>query len=241
MRGISRPGEPAMSYADAVAALGRDGDMVEYPDDVPAERIVGTVGRGGDFDAEFRLCNRGLQGRWDAVAAEMDAHGSPVPRVQLIRLGELYFVVDGHHRVSVARHRGHAVVPAVVRWVCTTAYAMACLRAAHLPNKAAEREFLARVPLPGDVRTRLWLDRAADWLRLADAAEAWGFREALRGNPVEDRHTLATRWWECEVVPLVTHLRGAGVGVGLRDVQLYVAATVTRDRRGESTWPTVHP
>ena len=225
-------------YEDAVTALGRHGDMLEYPDDVPVARIVGTVGRAGDFDGSFRLRNRELRDRWEAVAAAMSRSDVPVPRVELIRLGEMYFVVDGHHRVSVARARGHLVVPSRVRWVCTTAYAMACLRAAHLPNKAAEREFLLRIPLPDEVRTDLWLDRSADWMRLADAAEAWGYRESLRGDSVPDRRELARRWWEREVVPLVDHLRRADVGVGLRDIQLYATATAVRDRRGHGGWPT---
>lgn len=224
-------------YEDAVRALGRHGDVLDYPDDVRVERIVGTVGRAEDFDAEFRLRNPDLRDRWDAVAELMARPGGPVARIELLRLGEMYFVVDGHHRVSVARARGQAVVPARVRWVCTVAYAMACLRVMHLPSKAAEREFLTRIPLPDPVRTQLWLDRSADWMRLADAAEAWAFRESLRGAPLTDRRVLAARWWEQEVVPLVRHLRRAGVGVGLRDIQLYAAATTARDRRGEGLWP----
>lgn len=237
----SRPGTAEarlVPYDDAVRALGRDGDMMEYPDDVRVERIVGTVGRAEDFDAEFRLRNPQLRARWDAVAELMARPGQMVPRVELMRLGEMYFVVDGHHRVSVARARGVVALPARVRWVCTVAYAMACLRAMHLPSKAAEREFLTRIPLSDPIRTELWLDRTADWMRLADAAEAWAFRETLRGAPLPGRRALAERWWADEVTPLVHHLRRAGVGVGLRDIQLYAAATAARDRRGGSDCPT---
>lgn len=232
------PSSRLVPYEDAAAALGRHGDLLEYPDDVRVDRIVGTVGRAEDFDAEFRLRNPRLRARWDAVAELMARPGAPVARVELLRLGEMYFVVDGHHRVSVARARGHLVIPARVRWVCTVAYAMACLRAMHLPSKAAEREFLTRIPLPDHVRTELWLDRSADWTRLADAAEAWGYRGAVGGAaPLPDREALAARWWDHEVTPLVCHLRRAGVGVGLRDIQLYAAATSIRDRRGEGRWP----
>lgn len=238
LRGVDATGaDHLVPYEDAVLALGRAGDMIEYPDDVPLDRIVGTVGRAEDFDGSFRLRNRDLQDRWDAVAAAMARPGTSMPRVELMRLGDMYFVVDGHHRVSIARARGHLVVPSRIRWVCTIAYAMACLRAMHLQSKAAEREFLTRIPLPDDVRTHLWLDRSADWMRLADAAEAWGFRESLHGSPACDRQTLAARWWDQEVVPLVRHLRRAGVGIGLRDIQLYAAATAARDRRGHSVWP----
>lgn len=86
----SRPGTAEarlVPYDDAVRALGRDGDMMEYPDDVRVERIVGTVGRAEDFDAEFRLRNPQLRARWDAVAELMARPGQMVPRVELMRLG----------------------------------------------------------------------------------------------------------------------------------------------------------
>ncbi|ALG09841.1 hypothetical protein [Kibdelosporangium phytohabitans] len=227
LRGGDPDDRAPVVYADAIAALGQEGDMLVYPDDVRTERIVGTVTRAGDFDARFRLVNQSLRARHRSVAHAVAA-GIALPRVELIQLGEMYFVVDGHHRVSVARAREQHSVPAVVRRICTTAYAMWCLRLSHLASKAAEREFLKRVPLPDDTRNKLWLDRPSDWARLADAAEAWGFRRGLVGiGPGE----LAQRWWTDEVVPLVGRLRASGQGVGLRDIELYAADLADRDRR----------
>jgi hypothetical protein len=231
LRGDDPDGRAPLVFADAIAALGRDGDMIVYPDDVRTDRIVGTVGRAGDFDARFRLVNQALRARHRSVADAVAA-GIALPRVELIQLDEMYFVVDGHHRVSVARAREQHSVPAIVRRICTTAYAMWCLRLSHLASKAAEREFLLRVPLPDDTRAELWLDRPADWARLADAAEAWGFRRGLAGiGPRE----LGQRWWTDEVVPLVGRLRASGRGVGLRDIELYAADLADRDRRAGRT------
>ncbi|MGH3383831.1 MAG: hypothetical protein ACRDO1_04575 [Nocardioidaceae bacterium] len=67
--------------------------------------VVGSISRPGDFDQDFRLVNRGLQDRWRRVTSEVRAGLEPQP-VDLVQLGELYFVVDGHHRVSVARSMG---------------------------------------------------------------------------------------------------------------------------------------
>ncbi|MDN5916772.1 MAG: hypothetical protein L0I76_16970 [Pseudonocardia sp.] len=92
-----------------------------------------------------------------------------------------------------------------------------------------------------EVRPDLWLDHPSAWMRLADAAEAWGYREALQGDVVTDRAALATRWWESEVAPMATRLRDAGIGVGLHDIQLYVTAMAARDRRGHGEWPTHRP
>ncbi|ONI76408.1 hypothetical protein ALI144C_37860 [Actinosynnema sp. ALI-1.44] len=227
LRGGDPDDRAPVVFGDAIAALGQEGDVLVYPDDVRTDRIVGTVTRARDFDARFRLVNRALRGRHRSVADAMAA-GIALPRVELIQLDEMYFVVDGHHRVSVARAREHHSVPAIVRRICTTAYAKWCLRLSHLASKAAEREFLRRVPLPDDTRNELWLDCPADWARLADAAEAWGFRRGLAGVGPQE---LAQRWWADEVVPLVGRLRAGGRGVGLRDVELYAADLADRDRR----------
>ncbi len=105
-------------------------------------------------------------------------------------------------------------------------------------SKAAERRFLERVPLPDEVRTNLWLDEPADWARLADAVEAWGFRQSLTGRRLTDREELAGVWWAEEVTPVLGWRRDVGIRVDLRDVQLYALALAARDRHGWSTWPT---
>jgi hypothetical protein len=220
-------------FADALEALGRDGVLGRRHDEVPVGQIVGSLARARDFDGEFRLRNRELNGRWRSVAAVM-ARGVEPP-VELIQLGELYFVVDGHHRVSVARALGRPSVTARVLQLCTVAYAMACLRLPDLPSKAAERRFLQRIPLPDAVRAQLWLDEPDQWARLADAAEAWAFRQSLTGRPLTDRDTLASAWWAEEVEPVLVRLRGNGAPA--RDVQIYATALGVRDRLGWTAWP----
>jgi len=224
-----------MPLDDALGALGGDGVMGSRVMDVPVAQIVGTVARADDFDAEFRLLNSELKTRWRDVA---DAMGRGVePPVELIQLGELYFVVDGHHRVSVARSLGRPSMTARVLRICTIAYAMGCLRLAHLPSKAAERRFLERVPLPEDVRTDLWLDEPVDWARLTESAEAWGFRQSLDGRRLRDREELAHAWWSEEVTPILDRLRSAGTLTSLRDVELYTTALAARDKFGWPSWP----
>lgn len=223
-----------MVLADALESLGKNAVLGRRYAEVPVAQVVGTLNRPYDFDHEFRLVNTALRDRWTSLATALESGASPPP-VELVQLGELYFVSDGHHRVSVARSRGWATIPARVIQICTVAYAMCCLRLAHLPSKAAERQFLERVPLPDPVRRGLWLDCPCDWARLADAAEAWAFRRSLvLGRPVE-RDALAQTWWTDEVQPVVARLRAEGLGTGRRDVQLYAAALDVRD--GAPDWP----
>lgn len=225
-----------MRLDDALAALGSDGLMERRVADVPVAQVVGTVDRPDDFDQEFRLVNDHLQGRWRRLADAMSTGLEPPP-VELVQLGELYFVADGHHRVSVARELGRLVVTARVQRICTVAYGMACLRAAHLRSKQAELEFLRRVPLPDEVRKDLWLDTPAEWMRLADSAQSWALRRALDGRAPSDRGEFAATWWAEEVVPVLDRVRAAGHGLDLRDVQAYATALAIRDRLGTTDWP----
>lgn len=232
---LRRPAQPLMLLTDALDALGKDGAMGSYTDEVPLAAVVGSAARQGDFDADFTLVNRALKARHRRVA-ETFTLGRYPPPLELVRLGELYFVRDGHHRVSVARSLGWDSLPATVMRVCTVAYAMGCLRAAHLDSKAAERRFLQRIPLSYDVRRDLWLDSPADWVRLTEAAQAWAYRQRCATGDING-HDLACAWWEQEVLPLLRQLRRDGVGMGLRDVQLYVTAMAVRDSLGSLEWP----
>lgn len=228
--------EPLLRFHDALDAFGRAGDMGWRSAEVPLADVVGSVSRAGDFDQEFRPASRALRDRRDGLANAIRAGFEP-PSVTLMQLGELYFVIDGHHRVSVARSLGREVVDARVHRLCTVAFATCCLRAAHLASKAAERRFLERVPLPDEVRRDLWLDEPSAWMRLADAAEAWGLRWSLERSQRIDRCGAASAWWQEEVVPLVHRLRRSGLGATLRDIQLYTTALVVRDRLGRDRWP----
>lgn len=200
-----RPDAELMSLQAALDAMGQDAVMTRRSDEVAVSQIVGTVARAGDFDAGFRPRNRRLRERRRRI---LDAMASDVlAPIDVIQLGELFFVVDGHHRVSAARELRRPTMTARVIRICTVAFAMGCLRPSHLPSKAAERRFLERVPLPWDVRADLWLPDPADWARLADAVESWGYNQTLRGRRLTDREQLAGVWWAEEVTPVLRRLR----------------------------------
>ena len=83
---------------------------------VPIGRILGSEGRCKDFDAGFRPLRAHNQARWVRVAEAMYM-GVALPPVDLIQVGDRYFVRDGHHRISVARALGQAEVEAhVTAW-----------------------------------------------------------------------------------------------------------------------------
>lgn len=80
---------------------------------VPLTRIVGSEGRYADFDRQFLPRQTQTQQRWQSVDMAHYAE-IPLPPVELYKIGEVYFVKDGNHRVSVARERGQSEIDAFV-------------------------------------------------------------------------------------------------------------------------------
>ena len=80
---------------------------------VPIAKIVGSEGRCGDFDRDFNPLHDRNRARWLQIAAAR-RRGKPLPPVDLVQVGGLYYVQDGHHRISVARALGETNIEARV-------------------------------------------------------------------------------------------------------------------------------
>jgi len=80
---------------------------------VPLAKIQGTEGRSQDFDIHFNPANEATRDRWLNVARAY-LLGNGLPPVELVQVGEVFFVRDGHHRISVARAFGQEDIDAEV-------------------------------------------------------------------------------------------------------------------------------
>ncbi len=83
---------------------------------VRIDSIIGSEGRVSDFDSGFHPMSEAASERWVNIAMAYIAR-LPLPPVQLIEVGDSYFIRDGHHRVSVARAFGQSAIDAeVISW-----------------------------------------------------------------------------------------------------------------------------
>ncbi|HEX5927736.1 MAG TPA: hypothetical protein VFY45_28225 [Baekduia sp.] len=197
-----------LPFEEVVAALGRVQERDAGNAVVPLDAIVGTVDRMQGFDRHFRPTTPQVRARWERIAAAM-RRGEAMPPVDLYRVGDVYFVKDGHHRVSVARALGRHDIDAHVTEVVTRVGAGHDLLRADLPLKSHERVFLERVPLPAPARERVRPSDPWAFAELAEGIEAWGWRWTQEHRQLMDRRELARRWYEEEYVPVVTLLRDA--------------------------------
>jgi hypothetical protein len=208
-------GEPGdvnviLPFEEVVAALGRTSERQLGLQVVSLDAIVGTVDRTRDFDRQFRPTTGRVRARWERIAAAM-RRGESLPPIDVYRIGDLHFVRDGHHRVSVARALGRRDIDAYITEVTTRVPVDGNLRVSDLLLKDHERLFGERVPLPGAARERLRVSDPWDYSVLAEGVEAWGFRVMQDRGAFMDREQVAAEWYEREYVPVVAMLHDCGL------------------------------
>jgi len=83
--------------------------------EIPITSIVGSVNRFEDFDRDFLpLFDEDIQ-RWAGVKAAMTSPNSTgLPPIKVYQIGDAYFVLDGNHRVSIAKQMGIETIEADV-------------------------------------------------------------------------------------------------------------------------------
>jgi hypothetical protein len=219
-----------LPFEEVVDALGRTGQSDIGLKVVPLDAIVGTVDRNAEFDRGFRPTSPRLRSRWERINAAQ-RRGETMPPVSLYKVGDLYFVRDGHHRVSVAKAFGRKDIDAYVTEVTTRVPLGFDTRLPDLPIKDHERLFRERVPLPPEARRRIELSDPWDFGDLAEAVEAWGFRAMQERRSFMDRREVARHWFQDEYEPVAEMLRaGDLVADGETETEAYMRLAGDRYR-----------
>src|SRR5512138_1188212 len=110
---FTRKSNRLLSYDDVAEKLKLRLRTERGVQQVPLDAIIGSVGRYTDFTRTFLPRQvKDLQ-RWARVKAAME-DGVDMPPIEVYKVGEAYFVVDGNHRVSIAREEGSPTIAAHV-------------------------------------------------------------------------------------------------------------------------------
>ncbi len=149
-----------------------------------------------------------MRERWERLALAQ-RRGESIPPIEVYRIGDLHFVKDGHHRVSIAIATGQQTIDAYVTEVRTTVPADGIRSRGDLLMKDYERMFRSRVPLPEQAYTRICFADPWAYAELGEAVEAWGFRYLQHGHRFLGRDEIARLWYAEEYLPVVRMLRAA--------------------------------
>ena len=210
-----------LPFDEVVEALGYVGERRIGTRVIKLDSIVGSVNRGRDFDRRFRPTSGRVRERWERLALAA-RRGESIPPIEVYRVGDLHFIIDGHHRVSVAHALRLSTIEAYVTEVRTKLNPSGIKYRGDLIVKDYRRLFLERVPLSGQPRASIVLSDPWQYAMLGEHVEAWGFRLMQDEGALLDRATVAERWYETEYRQVVDMLRQADLIGGRTEAEAYM-------------------
>lgn len=178
--------------------------------EIPVESIVGSVDRSVDFDRFFKARRRELKRRIDALR---DAFGDrPMPPITVYEAGGLFFVVDGHHRVALARRNGAAVIDAEVTRIETSHRLHPDVDVLELVHTEQHRRFRERTGFDEAAPDAIVeFSRPAGYGELLQIIEAHAYAlSQQRGSLVPPAE--ATRdWYDTDWLPALAAIESSGL------------------------------
>ena len=142
---LTRRARRLLSVEDVLEAAGQQGRAYGGEQEIPVDRVVGTASaqaKSADFDPAFLPISSRLRDRWTRIYREM-TEGDELPPIDVYKVGENYYVIDGHNRVSVSRTLGRPTIMARVIDVKTRAPLGKDVDPAALLRAAEYAQFLA--------------------------------------------------------------------------------------------------
>jgi hypothetical protein len=218
-----------LPFDEVIAALGYEGERSLGLKTIKLDSIVGTVDSTRDFDRHFRPTSARVRERWEKLALAQ-RRGESIPPIDVYRVGDLHFVRDGHHRVSIALAGGQKMIDAYVTEVRTRLPAKDIRTRRDLVCKSYERLFLERVPLPASARERIRVSDPWSYAELGECVEAWGFRYCQHEGRFCDRAEIARRWYADEYTPVVRMMRDADLVGTATEAEAYMRVAAERYR-----------
>ncbi len=189
---------------------------------VPLSKIIGSVGRTSDFDRNFLPLNSSDEHRWANVKTYMT---SPVtqglPPVDLYKIGDAYFVLDGNHRVSVAKRAGFEEIEAYVTELRTKVPIDSNVTAEELIRKAAYADFLEATRLdeyiPGVDFT---LNKISNYDLLREHITVHRYYMGLESGQNVEEKEASLHWYDQVYLPVVDVITDSGLPGVMKDLTM---------------------
>ena len=183
---------------------------------IPLDRVVGTEGRAAAFTREFQPRHRFSRDRLRSLASAFPDGG--FPPIVAVKLGDTYFVIDGHHRVALARRHGAETIDADVTEFVTRVPLPAGADMVEGVLRELERVFLEESGLaearPG---VRLSASRPALYLELLENMQVHGYHLMRERERVLGKAEIAADWYDRIYSPVTRAIERDRLGKDYRD------------------------
>lgn len=200
-----------LSYDEVKEKLRIGGPIYRGVKTVHVEQIIGSLNRYHEFDSAFLPKEDQLAARWQKVdrAFYEDIH---LPPVVLYKVGEIYFVVDGHHRVSVAREQGQIFIEAEVRECATRINITPDIRPEDLEMLGSKVDFLERSALD---KTRpdadIHLTIPDGYTRMLEHIAVHKYFMGLDFKRDISEQEAVEHWYDTVYMPIINVVRGSAI------------------------------
>ena len=200
-----------LSYDEVKEKLRIGGPIYRGVKTVRVDQIIGSLNRYHEFDSAFLPKEDQLAARWQKVdrAFYEDIH---LPPVVLYKVGEIYFVVDGHHRVSVAREQGQIFIEAEVRECATRINITPDIRPEDLEMLGSKVDFLERSALDRarpDADITLTIPDGYD--RMLEHIAVHKYFMGLDFKRDISEQEAVEHWYDTVYMPIVNVVRESGI------------------------------
>src|SRR5262245_14330570 len=163
--------------------------------EIPLDALVGTDGRASSFTRDFRPLHAFSRDRMRSLEAAF-ADGA-FPPIVTVKLGETYFVIDGHHRAALARRVGAEMIDADVTELIARVPLPAGADMLEVVLRELERIFLEDSGL-ADARpgVRVAVSRPAHYLELLENVQVHGYHLMRGRGHVLETAEIAADWYD---------------------------------------------
>jgi nucleotide-binding universal stress UspA family protein len=196
-----------LSYDEVCQKLKIKGTTECGLSDIPLDAIVGSVGRWNDFTRSFWPRQDSDQHRWAMIKAAMTGPRG-LPPIEVYQIGQVYFVLDGNHRVSIARELGATHIEAYVTKVDTRVSLSPDVQPDELIVKGEYTDFLESTHLdelrPG---ADLSVTVSGEYRLLEEQIEAYGQHLDMEQGQVFGSEEVIGRWYDEVYLPVVQIIR----------------------------------
>jgi nucleotide-binding universal stress UspA family protein len=178
---------------------------------IPLDSIVGSVGRYTDFTRTF-LPRRGEdRERWARVKAAME-EDLGLPPIEVYKVGDVYFVIDGNHRVSIARQEGIKIIQAHVIEVQTPIPLTPDVQPDDLIIKAEYADFLQETRIT-DLRPNVDLSVTVpgQYKKLVEQIYTQQYLLQERTKSEVPFQAAVEEWYDTLYIPLAETIRDRGL------------------------------
>ncbi len=200
-----------LSYDEVKEKLHIGGPIYRGMRTVRVDQIVGSLNRYHEFDRAFLPTQDKTAERWQRINQAFYKEIS-LPPVVLYQVGEVYFVVDGHHRVSVAREQNQIYIDAEVRECATKVNITPDIRPEDLQDLHDKVHFIERTELDRirpDADITLTLSGGYDRMLEHIAVHRY-FMGLDEQRDISDAEAVA-HWYDTVYLPIVRVVRASEI------------------------------